>query len=194
MPNYNIFDPKNSNYTTNGTNNYTQPGASVPPDSATSKAVAQYFSINAANSASLGLLGGSVNISIQIANPSNSGKTFYLQQILGYTNVSLSLLSSFSGLVTVYSGGTLTSPSAVVPANLQLGSSVTSAATTNSSIFTVSGGTSFSLYPLFPGPLQINFNGNVAIPPGQTLTVNVLGTITVLGIMGAGVEALWWEN
>ncbi|GGG74139.1 hypothetical protein GCM10010918_32830 [Paenibacillus radicis (ex Gao et al. 2016)] len=124
----------------------------------------------------------------------NSGKTLYLKQILGYTNVSLSLLSSFSGQVTVYLGGTLTSPTAVVPANLQLGSSVTSAATTNSSIFAVSGGTSFSLYPLFPGPLQINFNGDVIVPPGQTLTVNVLGTITILGIMGAGVEALWWEN
>ncbi|MFF2481207.1 hypothetical protein [Paenibacillus sp. NPDC058071] len=193
MPNFPIFDRSKSPIITKGTNNYTQKNAAEPPQSAVSATTGGFFSINASNSASLGLLGGTVNISVRIANPSNSGKTLYLKQIYGNTNVSLSLLSSFSGQVTALSGGTLTSPSTLTPATFQLGSSATSVMTATSSTSAITGGTSFALYPLFPGPFFLEYSGSILVPPGQALSVNVFGSLSVLGILGTAVEVIWWE-
>ncbi|SFF22730.1 hypothetical protein SAMN05216378_5570 [Paenibacillus catalpae] len=190
MPNNPIFD----RYYGASANSYTQPGLEIPAQSGTSKQAAGSFSISASNSLSLGLLGGSVNSSIRIANPSGSGKTIYLGQIIGYTSISLSLLSSFSAQVTVYSGGTIAAPTAVTPVNLNLGSGTAAAASVTTSINAVTGGSSFILYPLQPGPFSFTVGGGVAVPAGQTLTVNVVGSLSVLGLLGVGVEVIWWET
>ncbi|MUT65144.1 hypothetical protein [Paenibacillus sp. NEAU-GSW1] len=193
MPNRPIFDRRNGQYITESVNGYADPGTAESTESAVSDQLSRLFSIQASNSASLGILGGSVNVSVRIDNPANSGRTLYLKKIIGNTSISLSLLSSFSGQVTALSGGTLTSPSTVVPANLHLGSSVTSVAATTSSTSAVSGGTTFVLYPLFPGGFGIDFNGSVNVPPGQTLSANVVGSLSVLGVLGTAIEVIWWE-
>lgn len=193
MPNNSIFDPSNRPLYGNSANSYSQPGSEIPVQSGTSKQASGSFTISASNSLSLGLLGGDVNSSIRIVNPSGSGKTIYLGQIVGYTNISLSLLSSFSAQVTVYSGGTVASPTTVTPVNLNLGSGTTSAATVTSSTNAVTGGTSFILYPLQPGPFAFSVGGGVAVPAGQTLTVNIVGSLSVLGLLGVGIEVIWWE-
>lgn len=193
MPNQSIFNRKNNALYGNIKNSYTLPGATHPPQTAISSATAGYFSTNAANSISLGLLGGSVNSSIRIANPSNSRKTVHISQINVYTNISLSLLSGFSGQVTLYSSGTLSSPAALTPANGLFGSTATSISAVTSSTSAVTGGTAFILYPLYPGPFQLNFSGELVVPAGQTFCVNIVGSLTLLGLMGTGVEVLWWE-
>lgn len=193
MPNNPIFDGSNRPLYGAAANSYAQPGSEVPVQSGASMQAGGSFAISASNSLSLGLLGGSVNISIRIANPAGSGKTVYLGQILGYTNISLNLLSSFSAQVTVYSGGTVAAPAAVTPVNLNLGSGSTSVASVTSSINAVTGGTAFILYPLQPGPFSFSVGGGVVVPSGQTLTVNVVGSLTVLGLLGVGVEVIWWE-
>ncbi|GLX70064.1 hypothetical protein [Paenibacillus glycanilyticus] len=193
MPNNSIFDSSNRPLYGAAANSYTQPGTEVPVQTGTSIQAGGSFTVNAANSISLGILGGSVNSSIRIANPSGSGKTVYLGQIVGYTNISLSLLSSFSAQVTLYSGGTIASPTTGTPVNLNLGSSTASVASVTTSINAVTGGTSFVLYPLQPGPFSFSFGGSVAVPPGQTLTANIVGALTVLGILGVGIEVIWWE-
>ncbi|CAM3300423.1 hypothetical protein PALU110988_14630 [Paenibacillus lupini] len=193
MPNNSIFDSSNRPLYGSSANSYSQPGSEIPVQSGTSQQAGGYFTISASNSLSLGLLGGSVNSSIRFANPLGSGKTIYLGQILGYTNISLSLLSSFSAQVTVYSGGTIAAPTTGTPDNLNLGSGTTSAAAVTTSINAVTGGTSFILYPLEPGPFSFSVGGGVAVPPGQTLTVNIVGALTVLGLLGVGIEVIWWE-
>lgn len=193
MPNNPIFDSSNGPLYGAAANSYAQPGSEIPVQSGTSVQAGGVFAINASNSLSLGLLGGSVNSSIRIANPSGSGKTVYLGQIIGYTNISLSLLSSFSAQVTVYSGGTVASPTTVTPVNLNLGSGTASVASVTTSTNAVTGGTAFILYPLQPGTFSFSVGGGVAVPPGQTLTVNVVGSLTVLGLLGVGAEVIWWE-
>ncbi|GMK43432.1 hypothetical protein PghCCS26_05590 [Paenibacillus glycanilyticus] len=193
MPNNPIFDGSNGPLYGAAANSYTQPGSEIPAHSGTSVQAGGAFAINASNSLSLGVLGGSVNSSVRIANPSGSGKTVYLGQIIGYTSISLSLLSSFSAQVTVYSGGTVASPTTVTPVNLNLGSGTASVASVTTSINAVTGGTAFILYPLQPGPFSFSVGGGVAVPPGQTLTINVVGTLTVLGLLGVGAEVIWWE-
>ncbi|OBZ10055.1 hypothetical protein [Bacillus sp. FJAT-26390] len=192
MPNYNPIDNPRNEVFGEAVNGYNDPGSASFPTTGAARA-GRYFSAEANTSASLGVLGGTVNITILLNNPAASGKKLLVHSIGGTIDISLSLLSSFSGQVTMNSGGTLTSPSAVTASNLNLGSSVTSAATLTSSISAPTGGTTFMIYPLFPQPFRLTYTGGIAIPQGQSLVVNVRGSLTLLGLLGTRVNISWWE-
>ncbi|WP_341279983.1 hypothetical protein [Paenibacillus sp. FSL H8-0537] len=194
MPNQSIFKTSNKPLIGQAANTINKLGCYLPSDAATSAAVAGAFSIYAANSASLGLLGGTVNTSLQVVNPVGSGKRLFLDQVYCYISVALNLLSGFSGQLSILQGGSIGTSTSQTPANLVLGSSVASVTTAASSINTVSGGTTCQVYALYPGPFQIPLGGNIVVPPGQTITINVFGSLTLLGILGNGASVTWWEK
>lgn len=192
MPNYFVFDQSNSSFYGQLKNNYTDPGIMSPTDmdAATNN---REFITTASNSGSLGLLGGSVIITLQFSNPSGSGRTMYISSITGGVNVSLSLLSSFSGSITLYSGGTLTSPSTLTPFSTKFGSGATSSMTARSSTSAPSGGTSIMSYAITPGLLTIPLAGSLIVPPNQTFTMIVSASLTVAGVMANTATVSWWE-
>ncbi|PWW08504.1 hypothetical protein DFQ01_101227 [Paenibacillus cellulosilyticus] len=192
MPNYFVFDQSNSSFYGQLTNNYTEPGMMSPTDmdAATNN---REFIATASNSGTLGLLGGSVIITLQISNPSGSGRTMYISSITGGINVSLSLLSSFSGSITLYSGGTLTSPATVTPFSTKFGSGATSSMTAHSSTSAPTGATALLSYALTPGMFTLPFAGSLIVPPNQTFTMNVSSSLSVAGVMANTATVSWWE-
>lgn len=192
MPNHFIFDRSNSSFYGKLTNAYTDPGIVAPPDTnaATND---RSFITSASNSSSLGILGGSVIITLQISNPSGSGRTMYISDIIGGISVSLSLLSSFSASVTLYRGGTLSSPSTLTPFNAKFGSSATSSMTARSSISAPSSATSFMSYAVNPGLFEFPFQGGLVVPPNQIFTMNVSASLSVAGVLSTTATVVWWE-
>jgi len=173
-------------------NGYEEPGSISPPLTGAARSESHFFS-EASTSASLGILGGTVNIPISLNNPSASGKKLLLSSIGGTIDVSLSLLSNFSGQVNIYSGGTLTAPSTVTASNLYVASAVTSVAEVTSSTSAPTGGTAFMTYPVFPQPFRFTYTGGIAVPEGESLVINVVGSLSLLGLIGTEVNISWWE-
>lgn len=192
MPNYFVFDQSNSSFYGQLTNNYIEPGILSPADMDAAINNREFIT-SASNSGSLGILGGSVIITLQISNPSGSGRTMYISSITGGINVSLSLLSSFSGSITLYSGGTLTAPSTLTPFSTKFGSGAVSSMTARSSTSAPSGATAFMSYFLTPGMFTIPFAGSLIIPPNQTFTMNVSASLSVAGVMANTATVSWWE-
>jgi len=193
MPNHFIFDQSNSSFYGRLKNSYIQPGIVAPPE--TNAAVNdRTFIASASNSSSLGLLGGTINITLQVSNPSGSGRTMYITDIVGGVNVSLNLLSSFSASVTLYRGGTLTSPTAVTPFNAKFGSAATSSMTARSSTSAPSGAASFMSYAINPGLFELPFQGSLVVPPNQIYTMNISAALSVAGVLSTTASVLWWET
>ncbi|WP_138753803.1 hypothetical protein [Paenibacillus sinopodophylli] len=193
MPNHNAMDNPGNELYGLAVNGYDEPGSAAPPQTGAARA-ARHFASEASTSANLGILGGTVNITIRLSNPLGSGKLVYIASIGGTIDVSLSLLSSFTGLVTILSGGTLTSPTAAASSNLYLTSAVTSTGVVTSSTSAPTGGTTFMIYPTFPSPFRFTYTGGIQLPPGQSLIVNVRGSLTLLGLLGTRVNLTWWET
>jgi len=192
MPNDYVFDEPNQPVYTNITNTYTSPGIVAPPETSAG-ATGNLYVVNAISSTSLGLLGGTVIITIQVSNPAGSGKTLYVSRETGGVNVALNLLSSFSGNLTLVKGGTLTSPTTLTPVNSNFASTRTSVMTARSSTAAVTGGTTFFSVPLQAGPFLYNENGRYVVPPGQTITMSVSASLTVAGVVGTSGDLVWWE-
>lgn len=192
MPNDYVFDDPNQPVYTNLTNTYTSPGIVAPPET-NAGATGNLYVVNAINSTTLGLLGGSVTITIQVSNPAGSGKTLYVSRETGGVNVALNLLSSFSGNLSLTKGGTLTSPTALTPVNSNFGSTRTSVMIARSSTAAPTGGTTFYSVPLQAGPFLYNENGRYVVPPGQTITMSVSASLTVAGLVGTSADLVWWE-
>lgn len=192
MPNYHIFSSANKPLQQLQLNTYQTPSAAVPAEASASQA-GRLFAAGATNSATLGLLGGSSIITIQLTNPAGSGRTAYISRISGGINVSLSLLSSFSGSMTIIRNGTLTAPAVLTASNLNFASSNTSLMTVRSSTSASTGGTSILSMPLAAGPLEYNEFGDFIIPQGQSFTFTISGALSVAGVLASTANLVWWE-
>lgn len=193
MPNDAVFDYKNQPVFNQQINTYRAPGAVAPPDASAASAGSEFIA-TATNSQSLGALGGSVIITVQLSNPNGSGRTLYLSRVSGGTGVSLSLLSSFSATMTIVKGGTLTSPSTIAATNANFASANASVMTARSSTSASTGGTPLVSMPLNAGPFDQTVAGGIVVPPNQAVTVTVSAALSVLGVLSATVNMVWWEG
>ncbi|PQP84371.1 hypothetical protein C0Q44_07275 [Paenibacillus sp. PCH8] len=192
MPNNNVFNPLSQPVYTTNTNPYTSPGIVAPPENNAGN-TGNLFNAGSTNSTTLGLLGGSVIATVQLANPAGSGKTLYVSRISGGITVALNLLSTFSGSMSLTANGTLTSPTTLTPANSNLSSSNTSVATVRFSVAVPSSATSVMAMPLQVGPFVSNEFGRYVIPPNQAINLSVSGSLTVGGLMASTAYFAWWE-
>lgn len=192
MPNNNVFNPSNQPVYTSNTNTYTSPGIVAPPEN-DAGSTGNLYNVGSTNSTTLGLLGGSVIATVQLANPAGSGKTLYVSRLSGGITVALNLLSSFSGSMSLSVNGTLSSPSVLTPANSNLSSSNTSVAAVRFSAAAPSGATSLVAIPLQAGPFLSNEFGRYVIPPGQAINMTVSGSLSVGGLMASTSYFAWWE-
>ncbi|QHW32450.1 hypothetical protein GZH47_17620 [Paenibacillus rhizovicinus] len=193
MPNHFIFDQSNSNFFGKLVNTYAAPGTVAPPDN-NAAVNAREFVATFTSSSSLGILGGSVIATMQISNPSGSGRTLYVSRITGGVGISLSLLSSFNGSMTLNRAGTIASPSTLTPFNTLFGSAAASVMTASSSASAISGGTDFINYPIEPGLFSLDYNGSLVVPPNQSISVTVSGALSVAGVLACFANITWWEN
>jgi hypothetical protein len=192
VPNNNVFNPSNQPVYTSNTNTYTSPGIVAPPEN-DAGSTGNLYNVGSTNSTTLGLLGGSVIATVQLANPAGSGKTLYVSRLSGGITVALNLLSSFSGSMSLSVNGTLSSPSVLTPANSNLSSSNTSVAAVRFSAAAPSGATSLVAIPLQAGPFLSNEFGRYVIPPGQAINMTVSGSLSVGGLMASTSYFAWWE-
>ncbi|MFS0872439.1 hypothetical protein AB3N00_20980 [Paenibacillus xylanilyticus] len=192
MPNHNVFNPLTQPVYTSNTNTYTSPGIVAPPenDAGTSGSL---FNSGTTNSTTLGLLGGTVTATVQLANPAGSGRTLYVSRLFGGITVSLNLLSSFSGSMILSANGTLASPSTLIPVNSNLSSANVSVATVRFSTSAPSGATSLMSMPLQAGPFSSNVFGSYVVPPGQSINLTVSGSLSVGGLLASTAYFAWWE-
>ncbi|MFC5403510.1 hypothetical protein [Cohnella soli] len=193
MTNYSVFDSSVQPVYTHATNTYQSPAAVAPPDAGAASSGNEY-NATATTSSTLGALGGSVIISLQIANPNGSGKTLYVSSVAVGTGVTLNLLSSFSASLSFLKGGTLTSPSTVTPVNGNFASANTSAMTVRSSSAAPSGGTDFMSLPVNAGQFISVQTGQIVVPPNQTLIVSLSASLSVAGTLSTTANITWWEG
>ncbi|UQZ84752.1 hypothetical protein SK3146_04007 [Paenibacillus konkukensis] len=192
MPNHSVFNPQNQPVFTLITNAYSSPGTVAPPETSAGSNGSMYIS-TASNSSSLGLLGGSVTITLQISNPGSSGKTLYVSRIAGGTGISLNLLSSFSANFTLIKGGTLTSPTSASKLNTNFSSANVSVMTANSSTSAVSGGTAFFALPVNAGQFALEQTGSIVVPAGQSIAATLSASLSVAGVLSTTLNIAWWE-
>ncbi|MEI2282968.1 hypothetical protein [Paenibacillus polysaccharolyticus] len=192
MPNNNVFNPLNQPVYTSNTNTYISPGIVAPPEN-NAGSTGNLYSAGSTNSTTLGLLGGSVTATLQLANPTGSGRTLYVSRLSGGITVALNLLSSFSGTLILTANGTLSSPSTLTAVNSNLSSSNTSVALVRFSTAAPSGATAIMSMPLQVGPFQSNEFGKYVIPPGQAINLSVTGSLTVAGLLASTTYFTWWE-
>ncbi|MFU1795945.1 hypothetical protein ACM1RC_18950 [Paenibacillus azoreducens] len=191
MPNHFVFDKSSRPVYTNLTNTYKSPGTVALPETGAG-AAGNLYAASATNSATFAL-GGTVAITLQVANPAGSGKTLYVSRIAGGVTVALNLLSSFTGTLTLTKAGTLTSPTTLTPVNSNFASTNTSVMTVHSSTSAPTGGTAFFSIPLQAGPFLYDEAGGYVVPPGQTITMSVSGSLSVAGVVGTTADLVWWE-
>jgi hypothetical protein len=192
VPNNNVFNPLSQPVYTSNTNTYTSPGIVAPPENDAGN-TGNLYNAGSTNSTTLGLLGGTVIATVQLANPAGSGKTLYVSRLSGGITVSLNLLSSFSGSMSLSANGTLTSPTTLTSVNSNLSSSNTSVATVRFSAATPSGATPLMAMPLQAGPFLSNEYGRYVVPPGQAINLSVSGSLSVGGLMASTAYFAWWE-
>jgi hypothetical protein len=194
MPNDSVFDSKLQPVSIQMVNTFRAPGVAAPPESGAAKN-GTAFSYSYTSNTVLSILGGTGYAVLQISNPSLSGKSVYITSIQGGIDVGLTLLSSFTGIAQVTRGGTLSSPSTVTPINLRLGASSASVVTLRTSAANITGGTSATQLPLQQSDgYYVPINGQLIIPPGQTLELLTSGTVSLLAVtMLCKVNLSWWE-
>ncbi|WP_339298468.1 hypothetical protein MKY92_28745 [Paenibacillus sp. FSL R5-0623] len=192
MPNNNVFNPLNLPIYTSNTNTYISPGIVAPPEN-NAGSTGNLYNAGSTNSTTLGLLGGTVIATVQLANPAGSGKTLYVSRLSGGITVSLNLLSSFSGSMSLTANGTLSSPSTLTSVNSNLSSSNTSVAIVRFSAAAPSGATPLMAMPLQAGPFLSNEYGRYVVPPGQAINLSVSGSLSVGGLMASTAYFAWWE-
>lgn len=192
MPNNNVFNPLSQPVYTSNTNTYTSPGIVAPPEN-NAGSTGNLYNAGSTNSTTLGLLGGTVIATVQLANPAGSGKTLYVSRLSGGITVSLNLLSSFSGSMSLSANGTLTSPTTLTSVNSNLSSSNTSVATVRFSAAAPSGATPLMAMPLQAGPFLSNEFGRYVVPPGQAINLSVSGSLSVGGLLASTAYFAWWE-
>ncbi|WP_028593925.1 hypothetical protein [Paenibacillus assamensis] len=150
------------------------------------------FSAFTTTSASLGLLGGTVQSSIRLNNASST-RTCYIIRIAGGVGVGLSLLSSLNASYSLYQNGTHTSPVTLTPQNANLGSTNTSSMTVTGSTGAITGGTLLLTVPVTAGAITADYNGSIVVPPSTTLSLAVSASLTVAGTLSTQASLLWWE-
>ncbi|UHA75562.1 hypothetical protein [Paenibacillus sp. 481] len=190
MTNASVFNTPNNNVYTSWTNSLNSPAVITEPPYDASKS-GNVYSAFVSNSASLGLLGGSVTASLRLNN--GGTKTCYIIRVTGGIGVGLSLLSSLTASVNFFKNGTLTAPAAVTPVNSNLGSSNTSTMTVTSSTVAVTGGTTLISLPLGSGYFVTDFFGSIIVPPASTLSLSVSGSLSVAGLLSSQASLFWWE-
>jgi hypothetical protein len=66
--------------------------------------------------------------------------------------------------------------------------------TARSSTSAPSGGTSVLSLPLVAGQVKIIQRGNLIVPPNNSITVTLSASLSVLGVLGATANLMWWEG
>ncbi len=192
LPNNNVFNPQTQPVYTSNTNTYQSPGIITPPESDAGN-VGRLFNSGTTNSTTLGVLGGSVIVTVQLSNPVGSGRTLYVSKLSGGITVSLSLLSSFSGSMVLSANGTLASPSTLPSVNSNLSSTNTSVAIVRFSTAAPTGATTLMTMPLQAGPFSSSVYGSYVVPPGQAINLTVSGSLSVAGLLASTAYFAWWE-
>lgn len=177
MPNEAVFNQNNQPLYTEQVNTYTAPGIDTLPE---------------AGAAMSGLLFGipfaatvtsSAPLVMQVSNPGGSGRTVYISRVIastGTASVTLTLLRN----ATV--GG-----SVITPLNYNFGSAVTSAAAARTATAAPTGSPATLMSMLLAiGPVILDFDGRIILPPGNSLTLSV--TIAS-GSTAATGNISWWE-
>ncbi len=176
MANFKIFNKSNRPLYTQSVNNYTSPRIGSLPDSGAAAAGASFMLTTGSVS-----VPASQSLLLQIGNPAGSGKTIYVAGIAGG--------SSAAGAVNLYSGGIITGGTTPVPSNNRFGSANASVVSTRQHTGQLGGGPVLYMnMPITAGLYNINVDGALVVPPGQTLTVT-LGT----GALTASINLSWWE-
>jgi hypothetical protein len=176
LTNNSVFNQSNSPLYTQSTNTYLVPGIENGPAGDAAKSGAFYIFSSGSVS-----VGSGASLLIQVANPSGSGKTLYMNSLLGGV--------TGAATVNVLKGGTLTGGTTPTPFNANFGSSNTSVATARQNTGSLTGAsTGFLAIPLTAGMYFIEFGGGIVVPANQTLSVTV-GT----GALTASAVLSWWE-
>jgi hypothetical protein len=172
-------------------NTYRAPGIVAPPENnAGRNGLLFSTTASASGTVALGLL--TVNCSLRINNAS-ANRTLFLSRLIVSIGGS-SLLSNVSGSAVVTRGGTLTSPAAAVPVNSNFGSAQTSTMTVQTSTSAITGGTALISFQLAPGALELDYSGQIVVPPGQALCINAQASSSSIGLaILAALSASWWE-
>ena len=193
MPNFFVFNKPDAPVYTQMQNNVANPDVSTLPDSDAGRA-GVLFSANGSASATvlLGLI--SAVVTIQLINPVNSGRTVFISRINGSIGGS-SLLSAVSGSMAIIRGGTVGSPVSAAAVNNNLGQTGGSVITVQTSTSAVTGGAILTNVQMVPGVFSQNYSGSVVLPPGSTLSVNVISSSSTVGLtVTSTVNVNWWEN
>ncbi|WP_135557322.1 hypothetical protein [Paenibacillus cymbidii] len=191
MTNYSVYNSQGNFVYSQSINTFVAPGIVAPPATGAASA-GRMFAVNSSNSL-LVVLSGSVTTSLQITNSSGSGVNLYVSSVLGGIGIALSLLSSFTGTMTMAQGGTFVSSSPLTPFNTRLSSPTASGATARSATAAPSGAAAFTTVPLDPGLFQLAVDGGIVVPPNQSLTVTVSGSLSVAGTIAVYANITWWE-
>lgn len=177
MPNEAVFNQNNQPLYTEQVNTYIAPGIDTLPEAGAAMS-GLLFGIPFASTITT-----SAPLVMQVSNPGGSGRTVYISRVIastGTASVTLTLLRNAT------LGG-----SVITPLNYNFGSAVTSvaAARTATAAPTGSPATLMSML-LATGPVIVDFDGRIILPPGNSLTVSV--TIAS-GSTAATGNISWWE-
>ncbi|MEK3791417.1 hypothetical protein MKX42_06750 [Paenibacillus sp. FSL R7-0204] len=177
MPNETVFNQNSQPLYTEQVNTYIAPGIDTLPEAGAAMS-GLLFGIPFAST-----VGTSTPLVMQVANPGGSGRTLYISRIIastGTASVTLTLLRN----ATV--GGM-----AVTPVNYNFGSAVTSVSTARTATAAPTGSPATLMSMLLAiGPVILNMDGRIILPPGNSLTISV--TIAS-GSTAATGNISWWE-
>ncbi|MBW4080917.1 hypothetical protein [Paenibacillus sp. S150] len=177
MPNDAIFNQSTQPLYTEQVNTYLAPGIDTLPEAGAAQS-GLLFAVPFTSTVT-----ASAPLVLQISNPAGSGRTVYISRVTAS--------SAAAGVTLALLRNATVSGSTVTPVNFNFSSSVTSVMTARSSTAAPTGspGTLMSLL-LSTGPVIINLNGRIIVPPGNSLTLSL--TVASGSIAGTG-GISWWE-
>ncbi|RKP47369.1 hypothetical protein D7Z26_24055 [Cohnella endophytica] len=176
MTNYTIFNKSNSPLYTQSVNTYLAPAIENTPGGDAAKSGSLYILSTGSVS-----VGAGNSLLLQIANPSGSGKTIYISNLMGGVTA--------AGTVAILKNGTITGGTTPTPFNANFASVSTSVTTTKQNTGTLGGTpTSFVNVQVTAGMYLLDFGGGIVVPANQTLSIAV-GT----GALTASANLTWWE-
>lgn len=177
MPNEAVFNQSSQPLYTEQVNTYIAPAIDSFPESDAALS-GLLFSIPFASTVTT-----AAPLVLQVSNPAGSGRTAYISRVAASTAASPVTLTLLRNAVV--------SGSAVTPVNFNFGSAVTSVMTSRTATAAPTGGpaTLVSLF-LAPGPVIVEYNGRIIVPPGNSLTLSI--TIAS-GSSAATGNINWWE-
>lgn len=178
MPNDAVFNQNGQPLYTEQVNTYIAPAIDSLPEAGAAVS-GLLFGIPFASTVT-----ASAPLVMQVANPGGSGRTVYISRVIassGTAAVTLTLLRNAA------LGGAV-----ITPVNYIFGSAVTSVATARTATAAPTGSPATLLSMLLAtGPVILDFDGRIMVPPGTSLTA----TVTIAsGSAAATGHISWWES